>query len=308
MRASYSEAAWCYTTRVPLVSIALLLAALAGSGLENQNPKGSGLAVQQVAPQPPTPYEAALHISGKIGSRPSASKNEGRAQEYVARRFRAAGLAVALDPFHVRGRGRSRNVIGELDTPANCLTILMAHADSVPPGLGANDNASGLGVLVALAPILAGLDPGCDVWLAATGSEERVVTGLPYHAGSAALVKRVRAEGRADDLRFALSVDMVGRGKRFYLRSPEPHVRDAVEGAILAAAHRAGVTVRWARDSGTGNSDHREFELAGLPGAVLEVWKGIDPCHHEACDRPGRLQKPAMKRVARVVEEVVKGP
>jgi Zn-dependent M28 family amino/carboxypeptidase len=183
----------------------------------------------------------------------------------------------------------------------------MAHADSVPPGLGANDNASGLGVLVALAPRVAGLDPGCDVWLVATGSEERVVTGLPYHAGSAALVKRVSAQSRADDLRFALSIDMVGRGRHFYLRSPEPHVRDAVEGTILAAARRAGVTVRWARDSGTGNSDHREFELAGLPGAVLEVWKGIDRCHHEGCDRPGRLQKPAMKRALRVAEQVVAG-
>ena len=67
------------------------------------------------------------------------------------------------------------------------------------------------------------------------------------------------------------------------------------------------MTVRWERDSGTGNSDHREFELAGLPGAALEVWKGIDPCHHEGCDRPGRLQKPAMKRALRVAEEVVKG-
>jgi hypothetical protein len=255
----------------------------------------------------PNAYDAALHLSGKIGSRPSASRNERRAHDYVARQFRAASLEVNLNRFSVPGRGRSRNVIGELDTPAKCLVILMAHADSVRPGLGANDNASGVGVLVALAPMLAGLEPGCDVWLVATGSEERVVTGLPYHSGSAALVKRVKAEGRGGDLRFALSVDMVGRGKRLYLRSPEPAIRDGVEGAVLAAARRAGVTVRWARDSGTGNSDHREFDLAGLPGAVLEVWKGIDACHHEGCDRPRRIQKPAMNRALRLGEEVVRG-
>ena len=63
----------------------------------------------------------------------------------------------------------------------------------------------------------------------------------------------------------------------------------------------------WARDSDTGNSDHREFELAGLPGAVLEVWKGVFPCHHLACDRAGLLQKPALKRALRIAEEVVKG-
>ncbi len=255
----------------------------------------------------PTPYGAATHLAGKIGSRPASGKGERRAHDYVAGRFGAAGLEVSADPFRVPGRKRSRNVIGRLDTPASCLIVLMAHADSVPPGLGANDNASGVGVLVALAPRLAGLDATCDVWLVATGAEERVVTGLPYHAGSADLVKAVKAEGRGGDLRFALSVDMVGRGKRFYLRSPQPAARDGVEGVILAAARRAGVTVRWARDSGDGNSDHREFELAGLPGAVLEVWKGIDPCHHEGCDRPGRIQKPSVKRVLRIAEEVVKG-
>jgi hypothetical protein len=254
-----------------------------------------------------SPYEAALHLSGKIGSRPSTSKNERRAHQYVARQFRAAGLEVSLNSFGVPGRGKSRNVVGKLDTSASCLRILMAHTDSVPPGHGAIDNSSGVGVLVALAPKLTSLDPGCDVWLVATGSEERVVTGLPYHAGAAALVKQVKNENRGSDLRFAISLDEVGLGKRFYLRSPQPGIRAGVEGEILAAARRAGVTVRWVRDSGTGNSDHREFELAGLPGANLEVWGGDFACHHMACDRARLLQKPAMNRATRIAEEVVQG-
>jgi aminopeptidase YwaD len=259
------------------------------------------------SPDSSTPYAAATQIAGRIGSRPAGTHNERRAHDYVADRFRAAGLTVGVEGFRVPGRGRSRNVIGRLDSPASCLLLLMAHADSVPPGLGANDNASGVGVLVALAPRLQALKPACEVWLVATGAEERVVIGTGYHVGSAALVKTVKAEGRGGDLRFALSVDMVGRGRRFYLRSPETAVRGGVEGQILSAARRAGVTVRWARDSGQGNSDHREFELAGLPAAVIEVWRGIDRCHHDGCDRPGRLQKPALNRVLRVVENVVSG-
>jgi hypothetical protein len=254
-----------------------------------------------------SPYEAAIQISKGIGSRPSASANEARAHRYVGREFGDAGLQVSVDLFRVPGRGRSRNVIGVLDTPASCLEILMAHTDSVPPGLGAVDNASGVGVLVGLAPRLAALKPDCDVWLVATGSEERVVIGTGYHVGAANLVKYVKAAGRATDLRFALSVDEVGRGRRFTLRSPQPAIRPGVEGQMLAAANRAGVVLRWGRDSGQGNSDHREFELAGLPGAVIEVWRGIDPCHHEACDRPGRLQKPALNRVLRIAEQLVRG-
>jgi putative aminopeptidase FrvX len=277
------------------VSILTLVAALGLGGLAHGADPG------------PTAYQAAVHLSGKIGSRPSASKNERRAHQYVARQFRAAGLDVSVNHFEVRGRGRSENVVGKLDGPGKCLVILMSHTDSVPPGHGAIDNASGVGVLVALAPELAELKPGCDIWLVATGSEERQVTGLPYHAGAAALVKQVKSEGGGSDLRFALSLDEVGLGKRFYLRSPEPGVRPGVEGAILAAASRAGVTVRWSRDSGTGNSDHREFELAGLPGANLEVWKGQFACHHLACDRARLLQKGALNRSLRVAEEVVKG-
>jgi hypothetical protein len=278
--------------------LATSIAALALTALLGASPAASDA---------PSPYQAAVRLSGKIGSRPSASRNERRAHHYVARQFREAGLDVQVDPFQVPGRGGSRNVIGRLDRSGNCLVILMSHADSVPPGHGAIDNASGVGVLIGLAPRLASLDPACDVWLVATGSEERQVTGLPYHAGAAALVKLVKSEGRAGALRFALSMDEVGLGRRFYLRSPASGVRAGVEGEILGAARRAGVTVGWARDSDTGNSDHREFELAGLPGAVLEVWKGVFPCHHMACDRARLLQKPAMKRALRIAEEVVKG-
>jgi aminopeptidase YwaD len=253
----------------------------------------------------PSAYGAATHISGKIGSRPAGGRGERRAHDYVADRFRAAGLTVGMNGFRVPGRGRSRNVIGRFEGASNCLWILMAHTDSVPPGVGANDNASGVGVLAALAPRVAALKPACDVWLVATGAEERVVIGTSYHVGSAALVKTVKNEGRGGDLRFALSVDMVGRGRRFTIRSPQPSTRPGVEGQILAAAQRAGVPVSWGRDSGDGNSDHREFELAGLPGAVIEVWQGRDACHHEGCDRPGRLQKPALRRVQSVLESLL---
>jgi aminopeptidase YwaD len=257
--------------------------------------------------QAPTPYRAALHLSGKIGARPAASRGETRAQRYVATQFRAAGLTVSIDKFAVPGKGTSRNVVGEMDTPTTCLQIVMGHIDSGPEGPGANDNASGVGVLVALAARLKSLNPPCDVWLASTGAEERGFTHAANHLGAAALVGRVRRLDRANDLRFAYDNDEVGRFGRFWLRSPEPAPRDGVEGAILGGAHRAGVTVRWVRDEGTGNSDHREFELGGLPAAVLEGWRAQEPCRELPCDKPSRLQKRSLNRALRIAEEVVKG-
>jgi aminopeptidase YwaD len=247
-----------------------------------------------------------VHISRTIGGRPSASPDELRAQRYVAARFRAAGLDVAYERFAVPGRGRSRDLVGALDTPASCLTILMAHADSFPGLPGANDNASGVGVLTALASRLRSINPPCDVWLVITGSEERGVTGRPDHLGATALVGRVVRRSRRADLRIALSLDEVGRGRRFFLQSPHPRARESVEGRVLAAANAANVRVRFSPDSGTGNSDHREFELSGLPGAKLGPWNGAEPCRHTACDTWDRLDRATLNRALAIAAGVAR--
>ncbi len=58
--------------------------------------------------------------------------------------------------------------------------------------------------------------------------------------------------------------------------------------------------VSWVRDEGTGNSDHREFELLGLPGAKLGVGAGGEPCRHLPCDRPARLDATSLRLARRL--------
>jgi aminopeptidase YwaD len=236
------------------------------------------------------------------GPRSAAGADEARAQRVMARSFRRAGLRVGIQEFPVPGRGRSRNVIGVLDTPRACLRIVMAHSDSTPAAPGANDNASGLGVVAALAGRLRAAEPACDVWLVATGAEERVYTGSPDHLGALALARRARARGGRERLDWALSLDEVGRDRPFWLRSPVAAARPGVEGALLRAARRARVPVSWVRDEGTGNSDHREFELLGLPGLKLGVGAGGEPCRHSPCDRPERLDPVSSRLARRLVE------
>jgi Zn-dependent M28 family amino/carboxypeptidase len=214
--------------------------------------------------------------------------------------LRAAGLRVGYERFAAPGHGSSRDVIGIRDAPASCLVIAMAHADSVPPAPGADDNASGTGTIVALARALGnGPQPPCDVWLVSTGSEERPYTGQPDHLGASALVNRLRRTHRLHDVRLALSLDEVGRGTRFELRSTATRPRTRVERPILEAAQQAHVGVTWLRDSSTGNSDHRELALAGAPAAKLGV--PDEPCRHTACDTPDRLGRGAFARVLKVV-------
>jgi Zn-dependent M28 family amino/carboxypeptidase len=220
------------------------------------------------------------------GPRPAAGPGEARAQRLIRRTFRRAGLRVAVQPVSVPGRGSSRNVIGVLDTPRRCLRIVMAHSDTTPNAPGANDNASGLGVVAALAARIDRIDPWCDLWLVATGAEERVYTGSPDHLG-------------------ALALDEVGRDRPFWLRSPVGAPRPGVEGRLGAAARRAGVPMRWVRDETSGNSDHREFELLGLPAAKLGVGADGEPCRHLPCDRPERLDPVSLRLARRLVESAL---
>jgi hypothetical protein len=262
---------------------------------------GASPALAVAAPADPG-YRFARSLA-RIGPRPAGSGAERTAHLRVARAFRAAGLRQSFVRFRVPGHGRSRDVVGAYDGPGSCLRILMAHADSMPRTPGAVDNASGVGVLVALAPRLASIAPHCDVWLVGTGSEERLYTGRPNHLGASALVRHMRRSGRVRDLRIALSLDEVGRGRAFTLRSGGRSPRPGVERAVLRAARRAGARASWLRDAGSGNSDHREFQLAGLPAAKLG--QPSNRCRHEPCDTAARLEQRTVVLARRAAERLV---
>ncbi len=250
-------------------------------------------------------YAAAIRIA-KLGPRPAASAAERRAHELAGRAFRRAGLRVSVKRFHIRGRGGSRNVIGAFDTKARCLRVVMAHADTTPAGPGANDNASGVGVLMALARRIPAARPRCDTWLVATGAEERVYTGSPDHLGALALARQLRRSGRAKGLRFGLSLDEVGRGRSFWIRSPVRAPRRGLERRVIASGRRFKTPIAWVRDEGSGNSDHRELELLGMPSAKLGVGRAGEPCRHMACDRPGRLSRTSLRLITDVVLRVLR--
>jgi len=268
---------------------------------------GALLATAVLAGAPAPDAGAAYDLARSLalaGPRPAASAAERRAQAIVEERFRAAGLRIGHGTFTVPGKGTSHDVLGIRDGSTDCLRVLMAHSDSVPPAPGADDNASGVGALVALATAAgAAPPPRCDTWFVATGSEERPYTRQADHLGALGLVRRLRRYHRTGDVRYGLSLDEVGRGRSFWLRSPASSPRAGVERSLLAAARRAGVDVRWVRDGADSNSDHRELARAGMRAMKLGV--PDDACRHTACDTPDRLQRGAFTRVLRVVAEML---
>ena len=207
---------------------------------------------------------------------------------------------MSRDRVPVPGKHHSRNVIGVLDSPRECLWILMAHADTVPPSPGAEDNASGVGSLVALAPRLR----RCG--RAATSGWSRPVRRSGSTPGSRTTSARARwcgacarAGGRATCAGRS-HWTRSGAGARMWLRSP---ARRGFERRVLAAASASGLAVRWVADEGSGNSDHREFSLAGLVAGKLGV--PDNPLRHTTADRAGRLREATFPRVRRLLEELL---
>jgi aminopeptidase YwaD len=249
---------------------------------------------------------AVRHLAGEIGPRHATSPAYREAADWVAGRLAAFGYDVRRQPITVPGgdswgvpvaAGRSENVVATprgLD-PTTPHLLVGAHLDTVPQAPGAEDNASGVGVLLAVAEAIADRRTRLPVVLVAFGAEEpRGDTDADHHYGSRTYVASLgAAERRA--VRGMLSLDRVGVGS-------EVPVGTAVDGddqahrAVLAAARRARIPV--APDINR-SSDHWQFVLAGMPGVRL----GSTPyaAYHSAEDVPAVVEQDQLERTGRLV-------
>ena len=114
--------------------------------------------------------------------------------DWIARQFEEWGYAV-------RRQGSVDNVIATPNLPADVLTLVGAHYDSVPGTPGADDNASAVAAMLGCAQALAGTD--APVCFAAFNCEENGLTG------SRDLVNELR-EGGMLKVSCAHILEMVG--------------------------------------------------------------------------------------------------
>jgi len=226
----------------------------------------------------------------RLGQRPAGGAHERQAGQIVRRRLEALGYAVTVQSFLLPEGTRSRNVVGR--TPGTIRAIVVAHIDGVPGTQAANDNASGVGLLLMLAQYLADEN---GVLLAAVGAEERRFTGAGYHLGSRRLTRSLTPVQKAG-VRLAISVDMVAFGSTLNIRGLESSPNRSAR-LLLAAARRLGVAASYLQD--TGQSDHDELTRGGVPAAWVE-WRW-DSCWHQPCDRIHRLKPFRLRAAGRVV-------
>jgi hypothetical protein len=253
-----------------------------------------------------TALRAVRRLAGTIGPREATGRAYARAATWVAGELRGLGYDVARQRFDVPAgeswdvpvpAGQSTNVVAtpvgfDPDRPH---LVVGAHLDTVPQAPGAEDNASGVGVLLAVAEAVAQRRTRLPVVLVAFGAEEpRGPSDDDHHYGS-----RHYAAGMGRDERTALramvSLDRAGVGATVPVGSAG--ASDPVQRSLLAAARSAGVPAVAVAEQRS--SDHWSFVRAGLPAARL----GSTPyaAYHSAADVPAVVQPDQLARVGQVV-------
>lgn len=237
-------------------------------------------------------------LASEIGVRVRATNNERKGARYFAARMSDLGYTVNVQRFSVDG-GTSRNVVAAYPGARKYPMVIGGHMDSVPESPGANDNASGIAVLLEVARLFAGTPQARWVRFVAFGSEEYGEDGR-HHVGSAVYVRRLGREGRAR-LAGMLSVDMVADGRPLIIGHSgisEPVVARSINRKV----REAGIATRW--DVSCDCSDNGPFEHAGIPAAFM--WSGDEPDYHSSTDTVPNMEPDDLVRTGRAVRAYVK--
>ncbi|HEX5018234.1 MAG TPA: M28 family peptidase [Actinomycetes bacterium] len=250
-------------------------------------------------------------LAGRIGPREATSDAFTRAAALVHKRFDRLGYEVSRQRFRVPAgnswgidvpSGMSSNVVAAppgFDENERYL-IVGAHLDTVPQAPGAEDNASGVSVVMELARVAASEATRLPVIFVAFGAEEPRGEGDDWHHfGSQAFTARMTPAERRN-LVAMVALDRVGVGSAVPIcgggLTNAPVVSD-----LRAAARRANVPF-----SSCGlnqSSDHWSFERAGLPAARLG--STAYAAYHDASDVPNVVSTRQLQRTGDVAWEFI---
>ncbi len=256
------------------------------------------------------------------------TKELDKAAEFIAEKFREAGLKPAGDKKDsyfqtwedsiddVAGKPARKavlkNVVGVIPGGKKEFSgqsvVVGAHYDHLGLGWpdvrdnnmgkihpGADDNASGISVLIELAKTLAGLHPDRSIVFVAFTGEEAGKWGSRHYVADE---KRYPA----DKCIAMVNMDTVGRlGKKdlFVLEADSAKEwGDILNKASLAA----GVGIESVAEK-LDSSDNMSFEDAGVP--AMQLFSGPEPDYHRPTDTPDKIDADGLVKVAKVAKEIV---
>ena len=266
--------------------------------------------------------------SDKLEGRQTGTKGEKAAAEYIKKRFEELellpkGTSEYIQPFtfkpktnphdevkfDVNGDGTitGNNVIGFLDNKAENTVIIGAHFDHLGYGgegslfrdsikaihNGADDNASGVAILLNLAAKLKEKNTNNNYLFIAFSGEEMGLLGSNYFVKNPTIdTKKVS---------YMINMDMVGRLKKDSALAVYGTGTSPIFKQTLKSHNNKFKLIQ--QESGVGPSDHTSFYLADIP--VLHFFTG----QHEDCHKPGddseKLNYKGMEIISKYIFNII---
>ncbi|WP_243889057.1 M20/M25/M40 family metallo-hydrolase [Shewanella algae] len=325
---------WALSIRSPLWALLLILPMLA-AGCSSSPERCGGEIQLSWAETKQLQQDVEVLASPRLQGRRSGTQGATLSREYLTERFEQIGLqpltsvfpplAETLSGFqhsfnYVDGFADARgiNLLGWLPAaqPTTEWRLLIAHYDHLGDrgsGFypGADDNASGVAALLAIARRVKQAPSRYNLLFIASDAEE------PGLYGSKALVSALQQSGFAEHISLAVNLDMIGRpglpyaiyleGSRYF------HHYDDFSAALMAGT---GLCIRPSHPRPIGRSvqrtdwlrasDHYPFHQAGIPWLYFGV-----PAHaqyHTRDDTADRLDYPFIGAVAEAAEQLLRLP
>jgi Zn-dependent M28 family amino/carboxypeptidase len=211
------------------------------------------------------------YISNEIGPRPAGTAQEAATAQYIVRVFERLRYPSQVQSFIVDGKtSESTNVIAIKHGTSMKEIIVGAHYDSVKTGRGADDNASGVAVILEVAERLRDIEIPYTIRFILFGAEE---AGLQ---GSKSYVMEMSPEQIQNTIAM-INLDSVAAGDFAYVYGDKGELGSIRDWALQFASdndlvlqtqsgenpkYPAGTTGDW--------SDHAPFKDAGIPYAYFE--------------------------------------
>jgi len=208
------------------------------------------------------PQQLRRNLQAIVGERSpfSGQRHLAEVESFIEKELASYGLAVESDTFSYRGKN-FRNIVGRLSAQRGAsLIILGAHFDSVEGTPGADDNASGLAVLLEAARLLSRARLRSELLFCAFNLEELNMIGSTYFAK-----KLKAAEVKVEAM---ISLEMIG------YTDPRPGSQKYPIGLSWLYPDRGdfiGVIGNWNSSSLLRRFTRQMRQVPGLPVETLSV-------------------------------------
>jgi len=265
----------------------------------------------------------------KLEGRGTGTEGEKAAAEYLAKRFEDLGLegkgtdgyfqdftfTPKTDPHseakfttvNADGSITGRNVLGFINNKASQTIVIGAHYDHLGYGgegsldrseekaihNGADDNASGVAVMLNLASKLKEKNTNNNYLFMAFSGEEMGLLGSNYFAKNATIP--------TDSINYMFNMDMVGRLKAdstlaVYGVGTSPYFKQ-----VISSSNKGFKIIE--NESGVGPSDHTSFYLVDIP--VLHFFTGQHEDYHKPGDDSEKLNYDGMNLISEYIFDII---